>query len=137
MTFALDSNTVSYLLRGEGDVKKRFEREIVQAGNSYAIPLIVVFEVKRWLLDKPTAITRAYDKAFDAMLQPVRAQVEMPVGVWLEAVDVYISLKRKGRLIGDSDIIIAAYCLVNGYTLVTRNTNDFGRIDGLKLVDWY
>jgi tRNA(fMet)-specific endonuclease VapC len=39
-------------------------------------------------------------------------------------------------VIGDADILIAAYCLVNDYTLVTNNTNDFNRIDGLKLVNW-
>lgn len=36
----------------------------------------------------------------------------------------------------DSDILIAAYCIVNDYTLVTDNTSDFERIEGLKFVNW-
>jgi len=61
----------------------------------------------------------------------------MPVEVWDKAADIYISLKQKGQLIRDADILIAAYCLVNNYTLVTRNENDFNRINGLDYVDWY
>jgi predicted nucleic acid-binding protein len=49
MTYALDTNTISYLFRGEGNVEKHFQQEIILAGNPYVIPLIVVFELKRWL----------------------------------------------------------------------------------------
>ena len=62
---------------------------------------------------------------------------DMSAPVWEKAVDVYITLQGKGQLIGDADILIASYCLVNDYTLVTRNTSDFERIDGLKFVNWY
>jgi len=55
----------------------------------------------------------------------------------MKAADVYIDLKQKGQLIGDADILITAYCLANNYTLVTNNTGDFGRINGLKHVNWY
>ena len=54
MIYALDTNTISNLLRGEGNIEKNFQQEIIQAGNFYAIPLIVFFEINRWLLDKPT-----------------------------------------------------------------------------------
>ena len=36
----------------------------------------------------------------------------------------------------DGDIFIAAQCIVNDYTLVTDNTGDFERINGLKTVNW-
>jgi tRNA(fMet)-specific endonuclease VapC len=137
MTYALDSNTVSYLLRGEGNVKTHFAQEIISANNTYAISPMTVFEVKRWLLDKPTKITRAYNIEFDNLLKPLQPQMKMPIDVWEKAVDIYIALKQKGQLIGDVDILIAAYCLVNEYTLVTRNIRDFERIDGISLVDWF
>ena len=50
---------------------------------------------------------------------------------------IYSNLMNQGLLIDDADILIAAQCIENGYTLVTGNTRHFERIDGLKLVDWY
>ncbi|MCL2084119.1 MAG: PIN domain-containing protein [Oscillospiraceae bacterium] len=137
MTYALDSNTISYLLRDEGGVRKLFQQEIIEANNSYAIPSMSVFEVKRWLLDNPTKITRAYIAEFNVLFEPVKDKAELSLAVWEKATEIYIALKQKGQLIGDIDILIAAYCLINGYTLVTRNKKDFERIDSLKFVTWF
>ena len=52
------------------------------------------------------------------------------------ATDIYADGKNAGRLIEDSDILIAASCLARGYTLVTANTRHFERVDGLQLVNW-
>jgi len=45
-------------------------------------------------------------------------------------------LARKGTPIGPFDVQIAAIALANNCTLVTHNTDEFSRIDGLKLEDW-
>ena len=42
-------------------------------------------------------------------------------------------LRRKGNLIGDLDILIAATAIQHHLTLVTRNTKDYNRIPHLKL----
>jgi len=73
---------------------------------------------------------------FNALFENVKDKAEMPDAVWEKAVDIYIALKQKGQLTGDADILIAAYCIFYGYTLVTDNTGDFIRIDGLKLTNW-
>jgi tRNA(fMet)-specific endonuclease VapC len=137
MIYALDSNTVSYFLRGEGKVRNYFKHEIVEAGNHYRIPFIVAYEIKRWLLYKPNKINTAFNLEFTALFHNVQDKAEMPLSVWEKAVDIYILLQEKGQLIGDADILIAAYSLVNDCTLVTRNAKDFGRINGLNTVDWY
>ena len=71
------------------------------------------------------------------MYQAVEDKADMPFNVWRKAIEVYVALQSKGQLIGDADILIASYCLVNDHTLVTRNTGDFERIDGLKFANWY
>jgi tRNA(fMet)-specific endonuclease VapC len=56
------------------------------------------------------------------------------------AADVYSRIRHhlesKGIPIGPYDMQIAAIALVNGYTLVTHNTNEFSRVRGLSLEDW-
>ena len=136
-TYALDANTISYFLRGEGNVDEYFQKEIIDADNAYVVPFIVVYEIKRWLYDKPTKQNRVFAKEFDALFLHVRDDAEMPLDVWNKAAEIYIKLKQKGQLISDADILIAAYCLVNNYTLVTRNEDDFNRIDELRFVNWY
>lgn len=71
----------------------------------------------------------------DAILQ------ELPVLNWtLEAADRYgelaATLRRDGLPISVIDSMIAAHALANGLILVTHNTKDFARIDGLPLEDW-
>lgn len=46
---------------------------------------------------------------------------------------IRVDLKKRGNIIEDIDIFIAATCLVNGLTLVTYNQKHFSRIQGLKL----
>jgi tRNA(fMet)-specific endonuclease VapC len=41
------------------------------------------------------------------------------------------------RKIGRADLLIGTIALANRATLVTRNTKDFKRIPGLKLVNWF
>ncbi len=45
-------------------------------------------------------------------------------------------LQRQGKPIGPYDLQIAAIALAHGLTLVTHNTREFSRIEGLKLTDW-
>ena len=137
MTYALDTNTVSYFLRGEGNVRYYYDKEILQSGNCYAIPLAVVYEINRWLQYKPDKDKKNFGQEFDALFHNVRDTAEMSHDVWKKAVEIYIELKSKGKLIGDADILIASYCVVNNYTLVTRNISDFERIYSLKLVNWH
>ena len=52
-----------------------------------------------------------------------------------DAVAEQAILLRQQRRMGLGDAIIAATVLVHYLTLVTRNTEDFRRIDGLELLD--
>ena len=45
-------------------------------------------------------------------------------------------LIKEGNKIGDLDVFIAASTIVNGFTLVTRNTKHFKNIKGLKIMEW-
>ena len=45
-------------------------------------------------------------------------------------------LKEAGTPIGEMDLLIAAHALGEDLTLVTNNTREFERIEGLKLENW-
>jgi len=61
---------------------------------------------------------------------------ELDFASWKYSEQVYAGLYRKRLTIGELDILIAAFCIVNGYTLVTDNTRHFENIDVLKIVNW-
>jgi len=51
-------------------------------------------------------------------------------------VEIRAKLSQVGRVIGPYDLQIAAIALAKGLILVTHNTEEFSRVDGLKLEDW-
>jgi tRNA(fMet)-specific endonuclease VapC len=57
-----------------------------------------------------------------------------------DAAEYYSSIRAelatKGTPIGPNDLMIAAIALAHRLTLVTHNTREFSRIDGLQLEDW-
>jgi predicted nucleic acid-binding protein len=61
---------------------------------------------------------------------------DMPPSAWQQAAKIYCDLYNQRFTVKDSDILIAAFAMANGYTLVTNNTSDFENMTGLLLVDW-
>ncbi len=97
-----------------------------------------------------SAITRAELRYGQALLPPdaVRRRAlideflaDVPVLDWgARAADRYgilaADLRRRGLPIGCMDTKIAAHALAEGLILVTNNTDDFGRVSGLRLENW-
>lgn len=52
------------------------------------------------------------------------------------ASQIRADLARAGTPIGPYDLLIAAIALANNLTLVTHNTREFSRVNGLHLEDW-
>jgi predicted nucleic acid-binding protein len=52
----------------------------------------------------------------------------------LRAGAVYRELRAAGQLLEIADLLIAGCCLADGLPLLTRNTEHFSRVRGLKLV---
>lgn len=45
-------------------------------------------------------------------------------------------LEAKGQIIGCNDLLIAAQASRRGYIVVTNNTSEYSRIQGLRVEDW-
>jgi tRNA(fMet)-specific endonuclease VapC len=70
-----------------------------------------------------------------------RLLLEMTVLPWTHAAMWHYArhchqLRTQGRPIGQMDLLIAAQALAEDAILVTNNTREFERIDGLQLENW-
>ena len=131
MTYALDANTIIHLLRGTPSVVQRYERMLVQ-GIPIIIPPYVDFEIRRGLrYANATAKEKLYQKLCGS------CEIgEMRRETWVYAATLYSDLRHSNFTVGDADLLIAAFCLVDEYVLVTNNIRDFERFASLQLVDW-
>jgi predicted nucleic acid-binding protein len=129
--YALDTNIISYVLRGDEEIKQRWKKE-AESGNRLVIPLIVYYEVMRGLVSA-NALKKA--SSFECFCKEVRI-ADLTVEDIKTAAGVYSECKRTGRPLEDADLLIAAQCISNGYVLVTNNAKHFERIDGLFVDNW-
>lgn len=127
---ALDTNTLSYYLRGEGEVA---ERLLALSPQQVALPAIVVYEINFGLR---RAGRRLQLEAFGRM---VEATTVLPFDT--DAADhaarIRVELEAAGTPIGPTDLLIAATARRHGRTLITHNTREFARVPGLAIDDWY
>jgi tRNA(fMet)-specific endonuclease VapC len=49
---------------------------------------------------------------------------------------LWADLQKRGQMIGERDLMIAATALVHSLTIITGNTREFQRIQDLKIVEW-
>jgi predicted nucleic acid-binding protein len=130
MIYALDTSTVTFLLKENENVKLNADISL-DKGHTLILPRIVDYEVQRGLLAKRMDKKLREYLAFRNAISIGAISEE----VWDKATHLYAVLSQKGTPIGDGDTIIAAFCLVNDCTLVTNDT-DFFYVDGLKIVNW-
>lgn len=129
--YALDTNTLIYFFKGLGDVA---ERLLEQRPAQIAIPTVVVYELEVGLAKSSSPRKRR--SQLEALLDRVRI---LPLGLDEAKVagQIRARLEQEGRKIGLLDSLIAGTAFHHRATLVTHNVREFGRVEGLKVVDWY
>ena len=131
MTYFLDTNIISYLLKGNASVLKRLE-ELAEDDNQFEIPSIAYYEIKRGLIASgaTTKLTR-----FLNFVKQIGI-AELKTSTLDLAAQIYADLKKTGDMIEDDDIFIGAMALENNAILVTNNERHLERINDLKLEVW-
>ena len=127
--FMLDTDTVSFALRGQGQVATRV---LDHSPSDICISSITLGELRygaarrrsrklQRLIDTFVGAisVRPFDQAASDRFGPVAA-----------------SLAARGTPIGGFDTLIAAHALAAGLTLITNNTKHFDRVDGLRTDNW-
>lgn len=131
MIYLLDTNTcIAYLNVRSNAVKRRLGRTKDRD--------IMVCSVVKAELFAGARRSRDLKRTLDKQRQFLGRFRSLPFDD--RAADVYgrlrADLERLGKPIGSNDLLIAAIALANDLTLVTHNTREFGRIDGLRIEDW-
>jgi tRNA(fMet)-specific endonuclease VapC len=131
MTYALDTNAVIHLLNENTTVVTKRD-DAVASGIRFIIPPIVDYEIKRGFFYKSSP---KKEKMYRFLVQHYGIE-QFNETIWVRAADIHARLRRKGFTVGDADIFIAAFCVVNGYTLITANTKDYENINDLIIENW-
>lgn len=131
MTYFLDANIVSYLLKGNKEIFSKLS-DLASNDHIISIPNIVYYEIKRGLLASGSTNKLNRFVSFANAL----GIVELKTSTLDIAAQIYSDLKKAGTLIEDDDIFIGASALENNAILVTNNKRHLGRIKDLKYEVW-
>ena len=127
--FMLDADTVSYALRGQGQVGARL---LDHQPSELCISSITWAELRFGVEAKRSQKLRRAIQAFakDVAVVPFDQAAADRFAL------VAAALTRRGKPIGSFDTLIAAHALSLGLTVVTNNTKHFGRVPKLSVENW-
>lgn len=129
--YVLDTNTLVYFFKGMGRVADRL---LATPPGGIALPAIVLYELEVGLAKAPAASRRR-----EQLAEMVRLMEVLPFGVGEAKIAARLraDLEQRGTPVGPLDTLIAATAMSHGATLVTHNLDEFGRVEGLMLEDWF
>ncbi len=129
--YLLDTNTLIYFFKGIGNVANIL---LSKAPKDILIPSIALFELEVGIAKstKPQKRSKQLVSLISIISISSFGSREAKVAAIIRA-----NLEGKGTPIGPYDTLIAGTALSNNATLVTHNTKEFQRVEGLSIEDWY
>jgi tRNA(fMet)-specific endonuclease VapC len=127
--YLLDADTVSYALRGQGQVAARL---LQQSPSDIAISSLTLAELGFGAEKKKSTKLR---RAIRTFVQDI-AVLPFDEAAAERFASVASTLARGGTPIGVIDTLVAAQALAMGLTVVTNNGRHFSRVPGLKVENW-
>ena len=130
MTYLLDTNICIYIINQQ---PAQVLQRLIQAGrDSLAISTVTVAELAFGVAKSTRADSREKLENFLSKFPIVDWDED---AAWVYG-NVRKSLEAKGQRIGERDMLLACQAIALDATMVTNNTREFERIDGLKLENW-
>lgn len=129
--YVLDTNTLIYYFKGMGNVADKL---LQTAPRDIAIPAVVLYELEVGLAKSND--TKKRREQLDDFIALITV---LPMGIKeaKDAANIRATLEAKGTPIGAMDTLIAGITLTNQGVLVTHNTKEFSRVQGLVIEDWF
>ena len=133
MTYVLDTNAVSALMKGDVRFLERLRRVDKR---DVRVPQPVLAELAYGIERLPRSKRKDRLHARYAAIRD-----ELQRAAWTDDVSerfgsIKATLERRGERIEDFDAAIAAHALALDATLVTANLDHMARVPGLRVEDW-
>jgi len=127
--FMLDADSVSYAIRGQGQVAARL---LQHQPSELCVSSITLAELRFGAAAKRSQKLRRSIRSFvkDVAVVPFDEAAADRFAV------VAAALARRGEPIGSFDTLVAAHALSLGLAVVTNNTKHFSRVPGLAVENW-
>ncbi|MBR7653752.1 type II toxin-antitoxin system VapC family toxin [Brucella oryzae] len=133
-TYMLDTNICSFIMREHpasvidrlGDAVMHRSRIVISA---------ITYAEMRYGAANPKSSPKI-DGMIDAFIKRLDAILPWDATAIDQTAIIRKALYRKGTPIGDNDSSIAGHALAADCILVTNNTREFSRVEGLRIEDW-
>ena len=131
MKYMLDTNMCIYAQKNNPNVIAKIKQNFQQG---LAISSITLAELEYGVqasanIEKNTVSLMKFLSIVDVL--------PFDSGAAVEYGKICADLRKKGTPIGTMDMLIAAHARSENLIVVTHNTREFERIEGLQLEDWY
>jgi tRNA(fMet)-specific endonuclease VapC len=128
----LDTDTLSEVMKGQNLNVNHHAEMYLSTYGEFTFSIITRYEILRGLEAK-----RAFMK-IKVFEERCRESLVLPLSdeIIAQAAEIYGELYRRGELISDADILIAATAKINSLVLVAGNQAHFQCISGLSLANW-
>lgn len=129
--YLLDTNTLIYFFKDMGNVAGTL---LSKSPKDISIPSIALYELEVGIAksNSPQKRKKQLETLISRIVVLPFATKEAEAAAVIRA-----KLENIGTPIGPYDILIAGIALSSNATLVTHNTKEFSRIEGLSIEDWY
>ncbi len=124
----LDTDTISYYLRGDENIKHKMLQHQYELGSTTVNYAELVFGLKKRDAKKYLPIVeQIFDniQVYDFDKRSARTYASLKV-----------DMQSRGVVVADMDLMIASIALVNGQKVITDNLKHFSKIVGLELESW-
>ena len=129
LTYMLDTDTVSFSLRGVGRVAQRLLEHLP---SECCLSSISLAELRFGVARRKSRKLRTLVDTFADSVQVVPFDNAAAAAFGELAAELF----ARGAPIGNFDTLIAAHARSLSLTLVTNNLKHFGRVPGLRLENW-
>ncbi|HEX5875273.1 MAG TPA: type II toxin-antitoxin system VapC family toxin [Pyrinomonadaceae bacterium] len=129
MRYLLDTDSVSFALRGQGQVGARLQ---TQRPSDLCISAITLAELRY-------GADRRGSRKLHGLIDTFAAAVEVVSFDEAAAAEfgrIGSILAERGTSIGEFDVLIAAHAIALQCTLVTNNVRHFAKVQGLLVENW-
>ena len=128
--YLLDTDTVIFSLKGHAAVKRNLQEHLHDPMKVSVVTLMELYygAYKSQKVESNLAKVKTIESTLEVV--PLGTESAEIFGIYKS------NLEEVGTPLDDFDLVLASCALAHNLTLVTNNTKDFERIEGLKVTNW-